>query len=337
VADAASAAGKRAGRSLKPRSPGGEGLGVALSLLVHGLLLAALVWGMRWKSPPTQAVSAELWASVPVAATPPAAAAAPPPAPAPTPVKPPPPAPPPAAKSPPPPPAPSREADIALEQAKKAQLEREREREREREKAEKAKAERTRAEQAAKDKAAREKAATEKAEREKAERDKAQREKAERDKAAAEKAQREAKADAKAKADAERRDKAAADAREARLREENLARIMGQLGGPTAGAPAKGPPSAGAGGPSSSYAGRIVAAVKPNIVFGDTLPGNPAAEVEVRAGPGGTIIGRTLVRSSGHKEWDEAVLRAIDRTGTLPRDVDGSVPPRLTITFRPRD
>jgi colicin import membrane protein len=216
-------------------------------------------------------------------------------------------------------------------EAKKAQQERDRERERE--KAEKAKAERTRAEQAAKDKAAREKAATEKAATEKAEREKAQRDKAERERAEREKSQR----DAKAKAEAERRDKAAADAREARLREENLARIMGQLGGPAGGAPAKGPPSAGAGGPSSSYAGRIVAAVKPNIVFGDTLPGNPAAEVEVRAGPGGTIIGRTLVRSSGHKEWDDAVLRAIDRTGTLPRDVDGSVPPRLTITFRPRD
>jgi len=314
-------AGKRSGRSLKPRSPGGEGLGVALSLLVHGLLLAALVWGMRWKSPPAQAVSAELWASVPVAAAPPAAAAPDRPVAEPPAAKPPPP--PQAAQAPPPPPAPNRDADIALEQAKKAQQEREREREREREKAEKAKAERTRAEQAAKDKAA-----TEKAEREKAQRDKAERERAER-----EKSQR----DAKAKADAERRDKAAADARDARLREENLARIMGQLGGPAGGAPAKGPPSAGAGGPSSSYAGRIVAAVKPNIVFGDTLPGNPAAEVEVRAGPGGTIIGRTLVRSSGHKEWDDAVLRAIDRTGTLPRDVDGSVPPRLTITFRPRD
>jgi colicin import membrane protein len=42
------------------------------------------------------------------------------------------------------------------------------------------------------------------------------------------------------------------------------------------------------------------------------------------------------VSSSGHREWDEAVLRAIDRTGTLPRDADGRVPPVIEITFRPR-
>jgi colicin import membrane protein len=79
-----------------------------------------------------------------------------------------------------------------------------------------------------------------------------------------------------------------------------------------------------------------VQAIFPNIVFTDTLPGNPAAVVEVRAGPQGTIIGRRLVSSSGHRDWDEAVLRAVDRTGTLPRDVDGRVPPVITITFRPR-
>jgi colicin import membrane protein len=31
------------------------------------------------------------------------------------------------------------------------------------------------------------------------------------------------------------------------------------------------------------------------------------------------------------------VLRAIDRTDTLPRDTDGRVPPTLVISFRPRD
>jgi colicin import membrane protein len=29
------------------------------------------------------------------------------------------------------------------------------------------------------------------------------------------------------------------------------------------------------------------------------------------------------------------VLRAIDRTGELPRDIDGRVPPVLVITFTP--
>jgi colicin import membrane protein len=80
-----------------------------------------------------------------------------------------------------------------------------------------------------------------------------------------------------------------------------------------------------------------VAAIKPNIVFTDTISGNPAAEVEVRAGPSGSIIARRIVRSSGNKDWDEAVLRAIDRTATLPRDVDGRVPSAITMVFRPQE
>jgi len=57
----------------------------------------------------------------------------------------------------------------------------------------------------------------------------------------------------------------------------------------------------------------------------------------VRAGPSGSILSRRLVRSSGNKEWDEAVLRAIDRTATLPRDVDGRVPGVILMAFRPNE
>ena len=64
---------------------------------------------------------------------------------------------------------------------------------------------------------------------------------------------------------------------------------------------------------------------------------NPEAVIEVRAAPTGTIIGRRLVKPSGSKEWDEAVLRAIDRTGSLPKDTDGRVPGTVEIVFRPKD
>ena len=74
-----------------------------------------------------------------------------------------------------------------------------------------------------------------------------------------------------------------------------------------------------------------------NIVFTGSLSGNPVASVEVRAAPGGSIISRRLLSSSGHPEWDEAVLRAIDRTAVLPRDTDGRVPPLLIIEFRPNE
>ena len=57
----------------------------------------------------------------------------------------------------------------------------------------------------------------------------------------------------------------------------------------------------------------------------------------VRAAPDGTIVGRKLIKSSGNKAWDEAVLKAIDKTAVLPRDIDGTVPPVLEINFRRRD
>lgn len=90
-------------------------------------------------------------------------------------------------------------------------------------------------------------------------------------------------------------------------------------------------------GPSATYAGRIKGAILPNIVFSDSVDGNPMAVVEVRAAPDGTIIGQKLVKSSGVKSWDDAVLRAIDKTAVLPRDTDGRVPPSLEIAFRVRD
>jgi colicin import membrane protein len=89
--------------------------------------------------------------------------------------------------------------------------------------------------------------------------------------------------------------------------------------------------------PSAAYAGRIVARVRPNIVLTESVRGNPAAEVEVRAAPDGTILGQKLLSSSGNDDWDRAVLRAVEKTEMLPRDVDGRVPPVLVITFRPSD
>ncbi|MBX9936343.1 MAG: TonB C-terminal domain-containing protein, partial [Burkholderiaceae bacterium] len=37
------------------------------------------------------------------------------------------------------------------------------------------------------------------------------------------------------------------------------------------------------------------------------------------------------------KAWDTAVLRALQKTDSLPRDTDGRVPPTLEIGFRPKD
>jgi colicin import membrane protein len=89
-------------------------------------------------------------------------------------------------------------------------------------------------------------------------------------------------------------------------------------------------------GPSANYGGKIQARVKPNIVLTESVPLELRAEVEVRAAPDGTITGKRLIKSSGNSTWDEAVLRAIDRTGDLPKDDNGKVPSSIVIGFTPK-
>ena len=120
-----------------------------------------------------------------------------------------------------------------------------------------------------------------------------------------------------------------------KLREEQLKRMMGQVGG--TGAPNAVGNAQKDAGPSASYAGRIKARIKPNIVFNEDLSGNPEAEVEVRCAADGTIIGRKIIKSSGVPGWDDAVLRAIDKTEILPRDTNGRVPGTMIVSFRPRE
>jgi colicin import membrane protein len=302
-----------------PRRPDRTGAGFAVALGAHVALLAVLAWGVSWKSSPPAAVEAELWAAVPSPAAPRGAELAPPP-PAPPPAAAPTPAPTPAPAprreaTPSPPAAAARDADIAVER-RREQAEREARLARERQERE----QRQREEAAARERAARERAVQEKAAQERAEhRERERREAAER------------------RAADQRREQQAREAAERAeaQRVANLQRLQGLAG--ATGAPDSRGTAAQSAGPSATYAGRIKAAIKPNIVFPDAIAGNPTAEVSVRAGPTGTILGRTLVRSSGVPEWDEAVLRAIDRTETLPRDVDGRVPPSLVISFRPRD
>lgn len=112
-------------------------------------------------------------------------------------------------------------------------------------------------------------------------------------------------------------------------RKANLQRMMSDLGSLGT--------SSRAAGPSAAYGGRIKARIKPNIVFTESVSGNPLAVVEVRCGADGRIVSRKLLESSGLPTWDEAVLRAIDRTEVLPADESGRVPPVMQIEFRPKD
>jgi colicin import membrane protein len=112
-----------------------------------------------------------------------------------------------------------------------------------------------------------------------------------------------------------------------RARQENLKKMLADLGGP----------SLSSAGPSAGYAGRIKARIKPNIVFTEAISGNPLAVVDVRTSPDGRITGKTMRTSSGVPAWDDAVMRAIDRTEVLPLDENGKIPAVLQIEFRPND
>lgn len=220
-----------------------------------------------------------------------------PPAPPPAPA----PTPPPRPQAAPPPPMPSK-ADIALEREKKRQAEEKKKQEAEREKKE--------AEKARKQEEDKRKALADR-----------KREEDRRKRAEAEKARAQSEAAQTKRMEAER--------------QENLRRIQGLAG--ATGAPSATGDAPRSAGPSDSYAGRIRARVKPNIVFTEDAPGNPVTEVEVRMAPDGTITSRKITKTSGVKTWDEAVLRALDRTEVLPRDVDGRVHSPLVMAFRLRD
>ena len=131
------------------------------------------------------------------------------------------------------------------------------------------------------------------------------------------------------------------EAKEAEDQRQRQIKRLKSLGATTAGPVDPVNESKGGGKPSDSYLGRLRARVKPNITFSDSqlqsVRGNPAAEVEVTCSPSGQIIGIKLTQSSGNAAWDQAVLKAIEKTGTLPRDENGKIPSKIPFVFRPRD
>ena len=280
-----------------------------LAIVAHLLLLGALTWGVNWKrSDQATSFEAELWSSLPQQAAPRLVETAPPP-PAPVTPAPTPPAPKapetPVTKAPPPPPDP----DIALEQEKKRKL---------LQKQKDAEAQKLEDRQKAELQAKKEKELQAKADLTK--------------RKAADEAKAEAKQDAK---DLEKLQQSKLAEATKKQRDDAMKRMMG-MAGASGGPEATGSAQASSG-PSASYAGKVRAKVKPNVIFTADIAGNPSAEVEVRTTPDGTIVSHRLIKSSGNKAWDDAVMKAIVRTETMPRDVDGRVPTPMILSFRPEE
>ena len=298
-----------------PPTSSGRGRAIGLAVLAHAFLIAALTWGVSWKRESTNApVQAELWSTTVQQAAPALVEPTPEPKPEPK-IEPkpepkvvPPPPPPKPVKVVEPEPEPKIDPQIAIEKAKKE----------EKKKLEKKKAAETKA------------LAKKEAEEEAAE--EARVEALDKKKRALEAKKLETKkvADAKAAENDKKYEASLKAAREANLK--RIAGIAGASGGETATGTAK-----QSTGPSAGYAGRVSARVKPNIVFTAEVSGNIEAGVEVRTSPDGTITGRKIIKSSGNKAWDDAVLRALDKTEILPKDTDGRVPSTLEMYFKPKD
>jgi len=306
-----------------PPPPKGTARSVSASLVVHALLIVALTAGIQWKQDNSLSVEAELWSAVPMAAAPKLVEVeAPPPPPAPKPE----PAPKPVVK-PPEPAMPNRDAEIAL--AKKRKVEEEKKLEAQRAEDRRKEELKKEAEKKAKAKLEEDKRKLEaKKEEERKDKERKEKERAEKERKEKETKKQQEQKDSKASAEEAKKLEA--------IRKENMKRIAG-LAGASGSENATGTAMKSSG-PSDSYGGRIRARVKPNITFDpSSVSGNPSAEVEVRCAPDGTIVSSKLTKSSGNAAWDNAVLKAIDKTEILPRDTDGRVHSPLLLIFRPND
>ena len=84
---------------------------------------------------------------------------------------------------------------------------------------------------------------------------------------------------------------------------------------------------------------KVIKKVKPLIVFNpESVSGNPAAVIQVTLAPDGAILSTSILNSSGNASWDRAVLLALSRAESLPKDDNGKIPQReVKLTFKPKD
>lgn len=314
---------------MPPPTPG-LGRSVALALVAHAALVLALSFAVQWRqsAPEPVTFAAELWASVPVEAAPPA----PEPLPVESVVEPTPAPPPPKVVAPEPP----KLADIAVEkkkalqEAKKqqelAQAKQQAALELEKEKADKQKKRKAEAEklQAEKEKAA--KLMEEKLKEEKLKEAKLKEDKRLKAEKAAEAARKKEQEQAKLEA--------AQSAQRVKEQTDRALRLAGTAAGN--GEPNSSGTAAQSAGPSASYGAKIVAAIRPNITLVKEVAGNPSVEYDVYTDPSGNVLSAKLRKKSGDPYWDETAYNAILKTAKLPRNEDGRVPSPMTIALEPK-
>ena len=162
------------------------------------------------------------------------------------------------------------------------------------------------------------------------------------------------KAEEKAKAEAAAREKQLAEQKriEAQRREQEEAELMRRMADEEAAEAATLTQQAEARAAASrrqaeaasmiaQYRDRISAKVRGNTRLPDNLAGNPEVRIRVRLLPTGEVQSVQLTRSSGNPAYDDAVLRAIEKSSPLPlpadRDARAAFVPELSFVHRPKD
>jgi len=139
----------------------------------------------------------------------------------------------------------------------------------------------------------------------------------------------------KAQSPAETKANAAAE----KARADQLARLRAAAGAEGGSGGTVGSGVGGGGNAPPGWTDKVIKKVKPLIVFNpESISGNPAAVILVSLAPDGAILSTSIQSSSGNAGWDRAVLLALSRAESLPKDDNGKIPQReVKLTFKPKD
>ncbi|MBT8567917.1 cell envelope integrity protein TolA [Polynucleobacter paneuropaeus] len=124
-----------------------------------------------------------------------------------------------------------------------------------------------------------------------------------------------------------------------KVRDDQLARLRAAAGAEGGSGGTSGSGVGGGGNAPPGWTDKVIKKVKPLIVFNaESVSGNPAAVIKVDLAPDGAILSTSIMTSSGIEAWDRAVLLALSRAQSLPKDDSGKIPQRqVKLTFKPKD